>query len=359
LFPSQFYDKTLQNRKETTMTEFQKRYQIYLNIFLVVVTLFALIAAIASAVMAGTAKADDLRPCQLGTAWAVNPDRQPADGEHEVSARGGPVLMTQRETPGSSHIVWRRCNLAANEKVVVGGTPWVSKCGNDFLPLGWLLPEPPKQGLQGTTGPRGPEGPQGKPGAAGKDAELPLPPPLLWGISGGGSRDWYSGPLANRDACDIRSWTGQLGIAYGDPYRLFARLSAMAIFIEDGSSSVYYNCPGCRVVVVSQGAKAYGGNVEAVGLLGRRTWPVQVALYAEGGVESFSGKVTRYVTNQYGVAVSSGDPKELYDSQGWHGGGGAGLLWHTSHFTVEVTAKYRYPYGYSVGLMLTKWFNKK
>jgi len=98
--------------------------------------------------------------CQLGTALAVNPGRQLAPGEKEVTATGGVVTLTQRERAGSSHIVLRRCILPAGTKLACGPAGcWVRVCGNDVVATeGWTLP-----GV-GIVGAEGPQGKRGDPG---------------------------------------------------------------------------------------------------------------------------------------------------------------------------------------------------
>ena len=121
--------------------------------------------------------------CQLGTAWAVNPGRQLAPGEKILTVQGGPqmiVTTTQRETPGSSHIVHRRCSLPLGpHEVVIGGIlPWMKICGQDFVPEGWIVPGMVLQGPMGPQGPQGlmgPTGPQGQQGPAGENFTVPPP----------------------------------------------------------------------------------------------------------------------------------------------------------------------------------------
>jgi hypothetical protein len=112
----------------------------------VVLILFALCAPAS----AQTKKpvADATTTCKLGTEYSINPGRQLAAGEKEVTIYepGKVVITTQREAPGSSHIVLRRCKLPDEKlKGVVGGVmPWFKICGQDFTPEGWSLPvEPP------------------------------------------------------------------------------------------------------------------------------------------------------------------------------------------------------------------------
>lgn len=126
-------------------------------------------------------------PCQLGTAWAVDPNRKLAEGEKIVTVQGGTVTIAQRETPGGQKIVFRRCTLPATEIVMGGPTPWVKLCGNAVLATeGWNLPLPAPatngrdgdkgekggmglDGQRGQDGPRGPAGPPGSPGNNGNN----------------------------------------------------------------------------------------------------------------------------------------------------------------------------------------------
>lgn len=105
--------------------------------------------------------------CNIGTPVAIDPNRQLAPGEEITTETGGIVVITQKESPGSTHILLRRCILEKGEPVVIGGIlPWVRRCGN-ALPQteGWTLPiaksqriMPGTPGEKGDTGPRGPEG---------------------------------------------------------------------------------------------------------------------------------------------------------------------------------------------------------
>ena len=117
----------------------------------------------------------DAPPCRLGTDWAVNPSRALAPGEEAVTVSGGTVVMNQRESPGASRIVFRRCILPATQVVVGGTAPWVKGCGNTFTPEGWALPIPTGvlaalRGPGGPQGPPGPEGPQGPEGPMGPES---------------------------------------------------------------------------------------------------------------------------------------------------------------------------------------------
>jgi uncharacterized membrane protein YgcG len=127
-------------------------------------------------------QAETVPACQIGTAWAVNPQRQMVAGEHSITVpAGGVVVTTQRDKPGSNVIVFRRCRLAQAEEVVVGGaSPWFKKCGQEFWAEGWVIPGTGPitgatgpvgpTGLQGTQGPVGPTGPAGS--SANADASL-------------------------------------------------------------------------------------------------------------------------------------------------------------------------------------------
>ena len=89
-------------------------------------------------------KSAPLPDCHLGTAFAVDPFRPLAQGEEIVDATGGPVVISQRETPNSIRIVYRHCNLPKTKAVVGGSTgPWVKICGNQIAQTeGWSLPLP-------------------------------------------------------------------------------------------------------------------------------------------------------------------------------------------------------------------------
>ena len=98
--------------------------------------IFALTAVMASAQTTTTPV------CHLDTAWAVKPGRQLTTNEYIVSAKGGPVTISQMETPGGPHVVLRRCILPAGTEVVVSkvsGFYWVKECGNLVVPEGWDL----------------------------------------------------------------------------------------------------------------------------------------------------------------------------------------------------------------------------
>lgn len=160
--------------------------------------------------------AQSISECRLGTAWAVDPSRQLAENERLVKVPGGIVTISQRETPGSSHIVLRRCKLPETEIVIGGAIPWVKECGNTFWPEGWALPPvtpiadtfekmkgdpgpPGPQGMKGEKGDKGDPGPQGPPG---KDA-VSKPKSKNWLVrnkwwvigglagAGGGYAIWY------------------------------------------------------------------------------------------------------------------------------------------------------------------------
>lgn len=127
-------------------------------------------------VFATMASADTVAPqCQLGTQWAVDPSRQLADGEEIFKLPASRVVtISQREKPGSSRIVWRRCSLPAGTQVIRGGaTEWVKVCGNTILAEGEAL----RLALRGEIGPQGPQGPRGFTGEPGKDL-TPIKRPL-------------------------------------------------------------------------------------------------------------------------------------------------------------------------------------
>jgi hypothetical protein len=133
---------------------------------------------------------NQVKECQLGSAWAVNTDRQMAEDEQITTQTGGIVVISQREAPGTQKIVFRRCNLPPGTEVVIGGpVPWVKKCGNALIQTeGWLLPTPYRlqgppgpqglpgePGIQGPAGPQGPQGIQGPTGPQGPKAFVPPP----------------------------------------------------------------------------------------------------------------------------------------------------------------------------------------
>ena len=104
--------------------------------------------------------------CRLGTDWAVDTRRGLAPGGGITTRTGGIVVLAQRETPGSTHIVFRRCILPVGTEVVIGGTePWVKECGNALIQTeGWSLPLAASQKI---LGPQGPKGEKGDPGIQG------------------------------------------------------------------------------------------------------------------------------------------------------------------------------------------------
>jgi hypothetical protein len=232
-------------------------------------------------------------------------------------------------------------------------------CGNPVDGISYPPPLGGLQGLKGDKGERGLRGPRGYRGEPGKDAVLLLPPtsPLKWGFTAGVSRGSYSGAIADRELCKIDNWTANLGLTYGDTHRFFGRLTFMAVIVDDGSSSNYV-CTNCgTVTAVSSGMKVLGGNLEAVALVGPRSWKIQPTFYAEVGGGVVLGEVDKYVSNHGSTNVSRVNAEEFF---GWktmaHGGGGAGLTWHASPtVSVEIAGKYRYPYGSSVGIMFTVW----
>ncbi len=91
-------------------------------------------------------------------------------GEYTITVpAGGVIITTQRDKPNSNTIVFRRCQLAKEEEIVVGGaSPWFKRCGQDFWAEGWIIPGTgPITGLTGPTGPQGPTGIQGLTGPTG------------------------------------------------------------------------------------------------------------------------------------------------------------------------------------------------
>lgn len=159
--------------------------------FTYAIAVMLVIGACATVVVAQTPtaaapKETTLAPCRLGTDWAVNPARTLAPSERVIHVTGGPVTISQREAPGSTHIVFRRCNLPETDAVIGGVMPWVKICGNDFTPEGWDLPTPSlaeavekavKALPAAPPGKRGPRGFQGRDGLNGKDGKnAPAPP---------------------------------------------------------------------------------------------------------------------------------------------------------------------------------------
>jgi|GEM_PF-7111045 len=323
------------------------------------------VLAVCTSALANAQKTSESDPatwpvCRLGKS-PIAPG--PAPKEAEVfETKGGPVVMSEAG-PGSS-VRLINCRLLPGTLAYRGadGTLRDLPSNQPFWPVKWDLPVP--------TPPPAPM-PTPPPQVIKEIKEVkevkevirevsPPKPPLLFGISGGFSRDGYNGPIADREVCEIRSWSAFAGMSFGDPHRLFARLTGMAVFVEDDSSTAYNTCCG-YVKNVAQGVQVFGGNLEAVGLLGKRNWKVQLALYAEGGRGIIQGEVDRYVVNSGSATVQRTDAYYLFGySAQWHAGGGAGALWHASpSLTVELAGKYRYPYGYSAGLVVTHWFKKK
>lgn len=303
--------------------------------------------------------------CVLGGPTAMDTNRQLAEGESFVLTNR-PLVVNLQFRPTKKHPERvGECMLLTGTEVAVknGILQWVRKCGNDEVNRNvFVIPFRTIHGRRGSQGPKGIKGDLGPQGPPGQDAVLLIPPPspLKWGLTGGVSRGSYSGPIADRELCQIDSWTANLGVTYGDPYRFFGRLTAMAVLIDDGSSSNYV-CANCgTVVAVSNGMKVFGGNLEIVGLIGPRNWKIQPTLYLEGGGGVVQGQVDRYVTRSGSTTVQRVDAEEFFGYKGLaHGGGGAGLTWHaSSNVSVEAFGKYRYPYGTSVGISLTKWLGK-
>lgn len=104
--------------------------------------------------------------CRFGTDWAVNKSRPVASDEKLYRLEGGPAVVAQRETPGSSRIVFRRCNVPQGTEAYcsVRGC-WIKVCGNDLAsPEGWKFPIETLMGAQGPQGQKGDKGDQGLPG---------------------------------------------------------------------------------------------------------------------------------------------------------------------------------------------------
>lgn len=127
-------------------------------------------------------------PCQLGTAWAVDPHRQLADGEEIYQLPEARVVtISQREKPGSSHIIFRRCTLPKGTNIVRNGaTEWAKPCGNTILAEGEAL----AMALRGEIGPQGFTGPEGPRGRKGDPGQNLVPPQPLCGRSWSSGRRW-------------------------------------------------------------------------------------------------------------------------------------------------------------------------
>ncbi len=323
--------------------------------------------------------------CHLGGPTAMNPHRQLAEGE-TFATTDRPLVVNLRFKPTKEHPEQvGECMLPAGTAVAQkdGVLQWVLECGNDEvnrnIPVGpkptptpqpTSTPEPKKIVEVILTSVPTPSpttipatiGPQPTPTATPSPTATATPTSKLqFGLTGGVSRNAYSGPIMDRDICEIKSWGLFAGVAYGDPNRLFGRLTFMAVLVGDSSSSSYI-CPNCgTVTIASRGMKVLGGNIELVGLLGPTTWKLQPTLSIGGGAGVVTGQADRYVTRNGSIMLQHVGADELlgYKIQG-HGGGGVGLAWHASSQTMlELGAKYMYPYGYSVGITLTKWLGKK
>jgi hypothetical protein len=112
-------------------------------------------------------KKEKIPECKIGSALAVDPNRELAHGEEITTETGGVVVISLRESIGSRNIIFHRCILSDGEPVVIGGqVPWVKKCGNALIQTeGWSLPLAESQKI------RGPKGDKGDPGINGTNGE--------------------------------------------------------------------------------------------------------------------------------------------------------------------------------------------
>lgn len=302
--------------------------------------------------------------CRLGGPTAMNPNRQLAEGETFMQTKG-PLAVHLRFKPTKKHPEQIGfCMLPSNTTVAVknGKIQWVKECGNDEvnknINIDGEKDNKGAKGDQGVPGKDGKDGRDGRDGRDGKDAVERLTTKLRFGVTLGVSGDGYSGPIADRTLCTIKSWSLFAGVAYGNPNRFFARLTMMAVAIEDGSVATY-GCANCtKVTIESKGMRLLGGDLEGVLLLGPETWTVKPTLYADVGGSVIFGEGKRSVRNGATTTTSTVDASEFF---GWsalaHGGGGLGLSVDLgNNFTGEISGKYRYPLGISAGLTLTKWF---
>lgn len=111
--------------------------------------------------------------CNLGTDWSVNKNRPVASDEKLYRLEGGPAIVAQREAPGSTHIVYRRCNVPPGTEAYcsIRGC-WIKVCGNDLgSPEGWKFPIEIPMGAPGVNGR------DGKDGRDGRDGQIVYAPP--------------------------------------------------------------------------------------------------------------------------------------------------------------------------------------
>lgn len=299
--------------------------------------------------------------CRLAGETAMDVNRQLAEGEaFEQTDRPLVVHLQFKPTKKYPERVGA-CMLPSNTTVAVkdGIIQWVRECGNNEVNRNIPIRKPAvAKGEKGDKGDQGVPGQDGKNGRDGKNAVERLTTKLRFGVTLGVSGDGYSGPIVDRTLCTIKSWSLFAGVAYGNPDRLFARLTMMAVAIEDGSVATY-GCANCtQVTIESKGMRLLGGDLEGVLLLGPETWTIKPTLYADVGGSVIFGDGKRFVQNGATTTTSTVDASEFF---GWsamaHGGGGLGLSVDLgSGITGEVAAKYRYPLGISAGVTATKWF---
>lgn len=109
--------------------------------------------------------------CNLGTDWAVNKNRPVAPDEKLYRLEGGPAMVAQRKSPGSSEVVYKMCDVPPGTEAYcsIRGC-WIKICGNDAKdPQGWRFPIEIPAGPPGPMGPPGPQGIQGLRGDSGVD----------------------------------------------------------------------------------------------------------------------------------------------------------------------------------------------
>lgn len=332
--------------------------------------------------------------CQIGTQYSVNPNRQLAPRESIVKVSGGIVTITQREKPGSSHIVFRRCVLPPNEVVVGGILPWVRKCGQDFIPEGWIVPG--MQALQGLPGPIGPQGPKGDKGDPGLQGLMGLrgdkgdkgdsgerglkgdSPPVIhkkemvsWGFTGGGTLGAFSSEpirgivnnIADRSICSVKGRALNVGLAWGGPGKSLWRVTLAGMVVKDNSFT-RYQCKNCgqelEVTIASQGMTVLGGQLERVQRLGPRDWKVQPMVSIHAGAGRVSGQADRYIGPVGGVptTLEHVGADQLFGSRFLVlAGGGIGFMGDLGkQVTYTVTlAGIQYPGVYYGGVQLTYW----
>lgn len=215
--------------------------------------------------------------CQLGTAFAVNPNRQLAPGEKIVTVPGGIVTISQREKPGSSRIVFRRCILPPTDVVIGGVHPWVKKCGNNVTPEGWQIPgtepipgPPGEKGDPGLPGPPGQPGLPGTPGLRGPQGPT-APAPVVneesdWErkFTVGATLAVFSSKAMNNttshyvgsDVLDVKSGSVDAGVMWEKPNSHAVRLTIAAE--KFAAVTAFKNERGNDVTLTSDGMWVFG-----------------------------------------------------------------------------------------------------